>query len=639
MMVAGWGGEGAAVTDPGLWRDWVVVALADGPLGSEGSVIEEVAIRFADRFEPADRNYDGAQPRWHRAVRDALRELRSAGLVRQGKVSPAEKPGQAESRAQALTAKGLRSVDEIRRGVDEEWRLRPKSTSPESNGTEPPPLLTPGVIAPPLRTQADRTKVGFPSDDDKPGPVMAELNLQYAAGVDEAFARLTDLWGRVTRWSGEPSRMPTRLAEEYATGLLSINEMKRLVSADAAVLVRSRRSLRRIWPDFPVSDQVDASSVTVKADAARRAFNAFGDRIVWAVIDSGIWAGHPHFAEHNTLRHESVADLHRLFPLEGEPSDDPELALSDESGHGTHVAGIIAGTIERWLEEDKRRTVHATESRFNVELPNEPLRTPRTVEDPSLLAGMAPKTKLVSLKVLQAGGTEDARVARVIKALAYVRKVNGESTESMRIHGVNLSVGYEFDPRWFACGQSPLCKEVDKLVRSGVVVVVAAGNSGYGSLAVASKDAPRRFGLGMTINDPGNAELAITVGATHRDAPHGYGVSYFSSKGPTGDGRAKPDLVAPGERITSCAAGRNLAAVVAGVVPPEFAVYVEETGTSMAAPHVSGAIAALLSVRREFIGRPDRVKRVILDAATPLGRSTDFEGAGLLDLMRALQSV
>ena len=56
---------------------------------------------------------------------------------------------------------------------------------------------------------------------------------------------------------------------------------------------------------------------------------------------------------------------------------------------------------------------------------------------------------------------------RVIQALAYVREVNGESTDSMRIHGVNLSVGYEFDPQWFACGRSPLCQEVDKLVRLG----------------------------------------------------------------------------------------------------------------------------------------------------------------------------
>ena len=59
----------------------------------------------------------------------------------------------------------------------------------------------------------------------------------------------------------------------------------------------------------------------------------------------------------------------------------------------------------------------------------------------------------------------------------------------------------------------------------------------------------------------------------------------------------------------------------------------------MAASHVSGAIAALLSVRREFIGRPELVKQIILDAATSLGRGMDFQGSGLLDLMRALQSV
>src|SRR3712207_9368856 len=73
----------------------------------------------------------------------------------------------------------------------------------------------------------------------------------------------------------------------------------------------------------------------------------------------------------------------------------------------------------------------------------------------------------------------------------------------------------------------------------------------------------------MTINDPGNAALAITVGATHRDMPHTYGVSYFSSKGPTGDGRLKPDLVAPGERITSCAAGKALASAFPGAEPPD----------------------------------------------------------------------
>jgi serine protease AprX len=143
----------------------------------------------------------------------------------------------------------------------------------------------------------------------------------------------------------------------------------------------------------------------------------------------------------------------------------------------------------------------------------------------------------------------------------------------------------------------------------------------------------------MTINDPGNAERAITVGATHRDAPHAYGVSYFSSKGPTGDGRRKPDLVAPGERITSAAAGAMREAVELAPGQEKAAVYVEETGTSMAAPHVSGVVAAFLSVRREFVGRPDVVKDIFTESATSLGRDPTFEGRGLVDLMRALQAV
>lgn len=612
------------MVEAALWRDWTLVALASLPSGraeSEESVIEEVAIQFADRFGPADRGYDADHPRWHDEVRRALVTLQSEGLIQAGETPE-------------LTDAGRDRAGLVRESVEQ---AGPSARESTGEGKQPPaddgrqPLLIPGVIAPPLRSGAEREKIGFSAADDEPVPVMAEINLGYRGGPDVAFARLERLWQRVT--SG---RRPSQLSEQYASGTLSMYEMQRLVAADAVPVRWPARCLRRLWPDFPVQLHIDGSCVTVKADAARRAFNAHGDGIVWAVVDSGICATHPHFAGYDTLTHEDVKDLHRLFPVQGLST--PEGALVDESGHGTHVAGIIAGAIQPWLSDDPARTVRVVENRYNVENPREPLRVPREVSDLSLLAGMAPKTKLVSLKVLQAGGSLDDRVSRVIQALAYIRKVNGESVDDMRIHGVNLSVGYEFNPQWFACGQSPLCKEVDKLVRSGVVVVVAAGNSGYGSLAV-KFDAPTKFALGMTINDPGNADRAITVGSTHRDAPHLYGVSYFSSKGPTGDGRGKPDLVAPGEGITSCAAGANLAAVVAGVPDPATAVYVQDSGTSMAAPHVSGAIAALLSVRREFIGRPEVVKQIVLDAATSLGRGTDFQGKGLVDLMRVLQSV
>ena len=66
--------------------------------------------------------------------------------------------------------------------------------------------------------------------------------------------------------------------------------------------------------------------------------------------------------------------------------------------------------------------------------------------------------------------------------------------------------------------------------------------------------------------------------------------------------------------------------------------YIEESGTSQAAPHVSGAIAALLSARPELVGRPDLVKKYLCDNATPLGRHEFFEGAGLLDLMRVFSN-
>ena len=214
--------------------------------------------------------------------------------------------------------------------------------------------------------------------------------------------------------------------------------------------------------------------------------------------------------------------------------------------------------------------------------------------------------------------------------------------------GVNLSIGYDFDAEMFACGQSPLCVEGNRLVQTGVVVVTAAGNTGYATIATSSRQA--NVGLANSINDPGNAESAITVGSTHRDSPHTFGISYFSSKGPTGDGRPKPDLVAPGERIISCAAGTNKTAALDDLAPGEqadhptieineHACYTEESGTSMAAPHVSGAIAAFLSIRREFIGQPTAVKRIFLDSAMPLGRERYFEGHGLVDVMKAIQSV
>ena len=393
------------------------------------------------------------------------------------------------------------------------------------------------------------------------------------------------------------------------------------------------RAIFRIWPDFEISACINKSIATVKADAAQNSFSAHGTGITWAVMDTGIKHDHEHFRKHSNI--DPVSKWHKDFTADGAGPFD------DENGHGTHVAGIIAG---EWRPPTAAAAPTNTLAPFDADEP--PDRIPvavsrylkRDSEDVEYqavkliegMSGMAPRCKLVSLRVLDENGK--GTVSNLIAAIGHVQEINNFGRKLL-IHGINMSLGYTFEPEWFACGQSPLCVEVDRLVKTGVVVVVSAGNTGFGTLK--SSIGATAAGMALTINDPGNADLAITVGSTHRDMPHVYGVSYFSSKGPTGDGRLKPDLVAPGEKILSCAAGELKRTGAHGIECD----YVETSGTSMAAPHVSGAIAAFLSVRTEFIGRAERVKEIFLNSATDLRRDRYFQGTGLLDLMRAIQSI
>ncbi len=465
-----------------------------------------------------------------------------------------------------------------------------------------PSALYGSVISAPLKEQLDTEPVHR---------VLIDIELRHPEGREAATRAVIELVNRVADGTPRGDDGVVGVLGQYVVAALSSRSVREVVRLDRAA---ESRAIHRIWPDFAVRPLMNRSAATVKADAARTAFAATGTGVVWAVVDSGIDGSHPHFSIHD--------NLNLPLPLQHKDLTGGKDPLEDKFGHGTHVGGIIAG--------ESTGTVSAV--RAELDQNDDVQYVPQSIP---VLAGMAPAAKLVSYKVLDDHG--DGVTSTIIAALQDIQDVNDHGRD-LKIHGVNLSVGYPFDPQWFACGQSPLCLEVTRLVRSGVVVVVAAGNTGWGFSQDAVKGAVAA-GLDLTINDPGNAEAAITVGSTHREMPHRYGVSYFSSKGPTGDGRAKPDLVAPGERILSCAAGKVRSDIEAkpGVSAPIG--YAEDSGTSMAAAHVSGVIAGFLSIRPEFAGCPDDVKRIFTGSATDLGRVPAFQGRGLVDLMRAIGSV
>lgn len=341
-----------------------------------------------------------------------------------------------------------------------------------------------------------------------------------------------------------------------------------------------------VWRSAAKRKLLDRSRRVLQADAALESYQASGARIRWAVLDTGVRSDHPHFTDPQTGRSRvAIWDCTRPGPPRRLASDD------DRDGHGSHVAGIIAGQAT-----DAGRTY----------------------------AGVAPAAELVVYKVLDDRG--EGEDAWIIKALDHIAGEN-ENSAGLAIHGLNLSLGGPYDASVYGCGFTPICQELRRLWRSGVMVVVACGNEGQ--LEVQTRGGDIEINTPMSIGDPANLEDCIAVGSVHADRPHLYGVSSFSSRGPTSDGRCKPDVVAPGERITSVNARFR----------GKQQLYRSESGTSMAAPHISGLVAAFLSVRREFIGRPDEVKKLMLDTCTDLGRDRQHQGRGLPNLMKMLLSV
>lgn len=479
---------------------------------------------------------------------------------------------------------------------------------------------------------------------------------------------------------GENNKIPEELTKDKERKHITPDEISDIVvqglidfydSGEAEKFFKPKSTSPSQAPLWAISQNrtaelaVRKSGCTIKADAAIRVFNVDCSDITWAVVDSGIDARHPAFhvnpqaaiglekIELKDSRVIATYDFTRIHDILSRPEvvkdflgDAAEEGLtgaeisqqikemlsasraidwhllrpalevrresykppSEDNKHGTHVAGILGG---KWLGKNETGESPAYGPEDDGSGGNALDKT---------ITGICPSIRLIDVRVFKDDGRSDEFT--ILCALQFLRHLNSR-TDVQVLHGINLSLSLRHDVKHFACGRTPICIEAERAVNDGICVVAAAGNGGYHTFLDHNGDGIEQYS-DISITDPGNAEAVITVGATHRTEPHTYGVSYFSSRGPTGDGRSKPDLVAPGEKIRA-------------PIPGAKSEYMD--GTSMAAPHVSGAAALLMARHRELVGQPRRIKEILCNTATDLGRERKFQGRGLVDVLRALQSV
>ena len=281
-----------------------------------------------------------------------------------------------------------------------------------------------------------------------------------------------------------------------------------------------------------------------------------GHGVTTAVLDTGI-------SPHPDLKGRIVAFGDMLYGKK---------RMYDDNSHGTHVAGIIAGSGGL---------------------------------SSGLYAGIAPASQIVAVKVLDQKG--EGKIRFLIEGIKAILR----NRDKWQIRIVNISIGtlpHQGDEE-----EMELMRWVDRLWDEGLVVVTAAGNFG-----------PRSG----TVTIPGISKKVITVGASddgNQKDQYGKVGTNYSGRGPTSECVCKPDLVAPGSYIRSCngfSQKKNQKA------------YSVKSGTSMSAPVVSGAVALLLSKYPDM--KNVEVKLRLLMSADDMGKDPNIQGRGLLNIEKLL---
>ena len=367
-----------------------------------------------------------------------------------------------------------------------------------------------------------------------------------------------------------------------------VNGFSANINAGGLKRLASLPGLVSVSLDSAVHSLNDLNYVTVEADVAARSFAGAGgldgSGVTIAVVDSGI-ALHPDLGSRLVKEVEIVGH---------------EKGFADPYGHGTHVAGIIAGDGSASAGDGSFRRLN----------------------------GIAPAARLVSVRVLDENG--NGRVSDVLAGIDWV--LTHKDAYGIRI--LNLSLGHPVeDPATI----DPLCRAVEAAWKAGLLVVVASGNggaSGYGS-----------------IHSPGNDPAVLTVGASNNYLTASRFddiLTSYTSRGPTAEQVVKPDLVAPGNRTLSL---RSVGSTLDRTFPSlrvksetfnadparigEDSLYFQLSGSSMAAGVVSGMAALMLQADPSLT--PDTLKARLMRSAEKRTNYDIFsEGAGFADVAAAL---
>ena len=347
--------------------------------------------------------------------------------------------------------------------------------------------------------------------------------------------------------------------------------------------------VKKVHFDREVRGELARTAATVGALTARLQYGYTGAGIGVAVIDSGITANHDDLgASASSKLGQRVTKFVDFI--------NNRTTKYDDWGHGTHVAGIIAGSgYDSYGER----------------------------------AGIAPKANIVALKALDAEGK--GRISHIIAALDWI--VTNRVEHNIRVVNMSLGAGV-----FESYNTDPLTLATKRAVDAGIVVVAAAGN--YGK----AKDGTTQYGA---IGAPGNAPWVLTVGASSTEGTvdrRDDKMAGYSSRGPTMiDFGAKPDLVAPGTGTVSLSNPDSLfyttkaSFLVAGKRSGLlFQPYLTLSGTSMAAPVVAGTVALMLEANPRLT--PNMVK-AILQFTAEEKRNVSYlaQGAGFLNTLGAVR--